>query len=230
MKKYSLYKTIQLILMIAVSAAVIIWVFPHSEVFHLLANDPTYKILAAAVWGVLLLSFLFIFLDYTFFFNYKKDYKEMELAASSDPVSGIANRFSCDVLIEKYMDKPLPNDIGVIMINLTNVNDINRMYGHLQGNMTIRDFSNVLRISSSDLCFVGRNGGINFLAIFEHGSQDKMQTFLERVKQRITISNRDVKNIPVEYGYGVAFSGTDNVGSITELISLANSRVTGSEL
>ena len=230
MKKYSLYKTIQLILMIAASAVVIFWVFPQADVFHLLANDPTYKVLAIAVWAVLLLSFLFIFLDYTFFFNYKKDYKEMELAASSDPVSGIANRFSCDVLIEKYMDKPLPNDIGVIMINLTNINDINRMYGHLQGNMTIRDFSNVLRISSSDLCFVGRNGGINFLAIFENGNQDKMQTFLDRVQQRVTISNRDVKNIPVEYGYGVAFSGSDHVQSITELISLANSRVTGTEL
>ena len=227
MKKYSLYKTIQLILMIAVSAAVIIWIFPQADVFHLLANDSTYKLLAAAVWGVLLLSFLFIFLDYTFFFNYKKDYKEMELAANSDPVSGIANRFSCDVLIEKYMDKPLPPDIGIIMINMTNVNDINRMYGHLQGNMTIRDFSNMLRISSSDLCFVGRNGGINFLAIFENGTQEKMMTFLDRVQQRVEISNRDVKNIPVEYGYGCAFSGTDSVQSITELISLANSRVTG---
>ena len=74
---------------------------------------------------------------------------------------------------------------------------------------------------------MGRNGGINFLAIFENGTQEKMMTFLDRVQQRVEISNRDVKNIPVEYGYGCAFSGTDSVQSITELISLANSRVTG---
>lgn len=224
MKKYSLYKTIQLIVMIAISAGVILWIFPQADVFHAVANDPTYKLLAVTAWSVLLISFLFIFLDYAFFFNYKKDYKEMELAVSSDPVSGIANRFSCDMVIEKYMDKPLPDNLGVIMINMTNVNEINRMYGHLQGNMIIRDFSNMLHISSSDLCFVGRNGGINFLAIFEDSTEDKMQIFLDRVKQRVSISNRDAKSIPVEYGFGCAFSGSDSVKGITELIALANSR------
>ena len=226
MKKYSFYKTVQLILTLGIAAAVILVVFPRADVFHLVANNPEMKILAMAVWAVLLFSFIFIFLDYTFFFNYKKEYKEMELAASSDPVSGIANRFSCDILIEKYLDKPLPSNIGVAVLNLTNVNEINRMYGHLQGNLAIRDFSNILRISSSDLCFVGRNGGINFLAIFENSDGDKITNFLDRVSQRVVTHNRDVKNIPLEFAYGTAFSGTDRVEDITKLISLANSRVT----
>ena len=225
MKKYSFYKTVQLILTIGIAAAVIFFVFIRADLFHLVANNSEMKLLAGALWAVLIISFIFIFLDFVFFFNYIKDYKEMELAASSDPVSGIANRFSCDMLIEKYLDKPLPENIGVAVLNITNAGDINRIYGHLQGNLAIKDFSNILRLSSSDLCFVGRNGGINFLAIFENSDAGKMKNFLERVSQRVTSYNRDIKNIAIEYNFGTAFSGSDTaVADITGLISLATTR------
>ena len=48
------------------------------------------------------ISFLFIFLDFTLYSTFKKDFKELDYAVSSDPVAGIANRFSCDAVIEKY--------------------------------------------------------------------------------------------------------------------------------
>lgn len=225
MKKYSLYKTIQLVLLILLVVAVLFYIFPNDSAFHAVANDPTTRLLGAALWGVLVFNFLFILLDYAFFFNCKREYKEMELAANSDPVSGIANRFSCDVLIEKYIGKDLPDNIGAIMISISNIQEVNRIYGHLQGDLAIRDFSNILRISSSDLCFVGRNGGNKFLAIFEDGSDEKMALFLGRVKQRVNIHNNNMDNTPIAYGYGMAFSGDGDSKDITSLIALANSRL-----
>ena len=90
--------------------------------------------------------------------------------------------------------------------------------------MAIRDFSNILRLSSDELCFVGRNGGNKFLAIFEQCTEEDMQKFLDRIALRVTNHNRDVVNSPLEYSYGRAFR-EKNAKTITELISLANSRI-----
>ena len=225
MKKYTAYKTIQLILFILLAVLVLAWIFPNTEVYHLVAQNATVKLLAGALWAVMLLSFIFIFLDYTFFFGYRKEYKEMDLAVHSDPLSGIANRFSCDVLIEKYLDKPLPENMCAVMFDLSNIQEINKQYGHLQGNMAIRDFSNILRLSSDELCFVGRNGGNKFLAIFEDCTDEDVDKFLDRVEQRVTNHNCDVKNSVLKYSYGKAFHEDESVKDITNLISLANSRI-----
>ena len=229
MKKYTFYKTLQLILFLAVTIAVLAWIFPQTDVYHLVAQNATTRLLAATLWLVMLLVFVFIFLDYAYFFDYRKEYKEMDLAVHSDPLTGIANRFSCDILIEKYVDKNLPDHVGCIMLNMTNIQDINRLYGHLQGNMAIRDFSNILRLCSSELCFVGRNGGNKFLAIFEDCDEEKMQLFLDRVDQRVTNHNRDVVNAPLTYCVGSALQSTDRTKGITELVSLANDRMTAAE-
>lgn len=230
MKKYTTYKTIHLILLILLAAGAVFLVFRTPEIYHQVANDPTMSLLSVILWVVLALSFVFIFLDYTLFFGYKKEYKEMETAVRSDPTSGIANRFSCDIVIEKYLDKPIPSDLGCIMFDLTNIQEINKLYGHLQGNMLIRDFSNILRLSSDELCFVGRNGGNKFLAIFEQCTPYDMDRFLERVNQRVRMHNSDIKNNRIEYSFGKALNEGADIKEITQLISLANRRSAEGEL
>ena len=225
MKKYAFYKTVQLVLFAVMTAVVLARIFPDADLYHQVAADGATRLLAIVLWAALGISFLFILLDFTYFSGYLKDYKEMELAATSDPTTGIANRFSCDVLIEKYADKPLPDNLGCIMIDITNLYDINRLYGHVQGNVAIRDFSAILRLSSDSLCFVGKNGGNKFLALFEDSDEEKMQLFLDRIAQRTAVHNRESKNGPIEYASGSAFSNVDKVGEITRLISLANSRI-----
>lgn len=225
MKKYTFYKTVQLVLFLVLAAGVLLKVFPDAGLYHKIAADGDMKLLSAVLWAALGLSFLFIFLDFTFFFGYRKEYREMEYAAHSDPLSGIANRFSCDMVIEKYLDRPLPENMGCIMFDLTNIQEINRLYGHVQGNSVIRDFSNILRLSSDDLCFVGRNGGNKFLALFEDTSEDDMKVFTDRVAQRVSAYNRDAQSGPIEYSLGKAYHEGAEVKDITNLISLANRRI-----
>lgn len=125
-------------------------------------SDTRVRFLCGVLWLVLLLSFAFLLTDFILLSSYKKDYRELNHVVHSDPVAGIANRFSCDALIDRYLDKPLPDHMGCIMFDLTNLRDINRRYGHMQGNILIRDFSNILHLTSLDLCFVGVTAAINF--------------------------------------------------------------------
>jgi len=226
MKKHGAFKTVELILYILIAAGVLALIILRPGLYHQIAADSSMKLLCAALWAVMLVSFIFIFIDFSFFLGYRKEYREMDYAIHSDPVSGLANRFSCDMVVEQYLDKPLPADMGCIMLDISNIQDINRLYGHLQGNMAIRDFSNILQIASENLCFVGRNGGNKFLAIFENASSESMSLFLERVAEKTRAHNSNIKNGSIEYRYGTAFHEGADVKDITALIALSNSRIT----
>lgn len=225
MKRYNIFKTAQLILFIILAVICLSVVLINPEVFHLVANDGSFRLICILLWIVLALSFVGIFLDFTYMSSYKRDFSELDFAVHSDPVSGIANRYSCDALIEQYHDKPLDPQIGCVMFELTNLSDINKLYGHAQGNTVIRDFSTILHTTALDLCFVGRNGGNKFMALFEKGSSDKIQFFLTRVRQKVDLHNEINPNCRMEYLCGVAFNEGDAAHTITELIALSNRRI-----
>ena len=219
-----IYKTIQLILYIMLAAACILVIILDPEIFRQAFSDFKILLLGILLLGVLIVSFIFIYRDFHFFRSYKKDIRALDYAVRSDPVSGLANRFSCDAMIEKYMDTPLPEDLGCIMLDLKTGN-INQLYGHVQGNNLIRDFANILKSISADLCFVGRNGGNKFMAFFEENSHENADQFLLRLNQRIETYNETPATYPIEYRYGMAFQDDDSVKTITDLVALANKRI-----
>lgn len=222
-----IYKTIQLILYILLAAGCLYVILFDPELYHLVASDPSIRILCIFLWLILGISFVFIYRDFSYFSSYKKHYRELDYAIHSDPLSGLANRFSCDVMIEKYLDKPLPENIGCIMFDLTNIYKINHHYGHVQGNQVIRDFSNMLNLASIDLCFVGRNGGNKFLALFEQGDQYRIDLFLNKLEQKVMAYNEDSPNgLSIEYRYGIALhEEEEEIRTITDLIALSNRRI-----
>lgn len=225
MKKFDVFKTIQLILFIILTAVCLYIVFTDKELYATIANNPHVRALCILLWVVLVVTFLFIFMDFSLFSTFKKDYRELDFAVSSDPVAGIANRQSCDVIIEKYLDKPLPRNMGCIIFDLTNLGEVNKEHGHVKGNELIYEFSSILQAASARSCFVGRNGGNKFLALFEAGDGMKMSTFLSRVRKKVEQHNTEEGTLPIQYEYGSAYREGEKVQSITELIALANRRV-----
>lgn len=227
MKKLDIAKTIQLIVFLLITLVCAVLLLLDKELYHLIGSDSRFRMICGLLWFVLFLSFLFILLDFTLLSSWKKDFRELDFAVHSDPVAGIANRFSCDALIEAYLDQPLPQDMGCVMFHLANIGEINQRYGHIQGNLLIREFSNILRMSSLNLCFVGRNGGNNFLALFENTEQEKIDTFLSRVAEKTAEHNQNPDHYPIQYQYGVAFHEGDLAPTVTDLIALSFKRIQG---
>lgn len=225
MKKFDIFKTIQLIIFVLLTGIALYIIFTDHELYQLIASNPHIRVLCILLWAACGISFLFIFLDFTLYSTLKKDYKELDYAVSSDPVAGIANRFSCDAVIEKYLDKPLPSDLGSVMFELSNIYDINKTYGHLEGNNLIREFSGILQRASTGYAFVGRNGGNKFLAIIEKCDQEKLNDFLKRVDDRLEIHNQNAEQPPIFIKYGIAFNEGPDINSVTQLIALSNERI-----
>lgn len=225
MKKFNTFKTLQLIIFIILTGAGLYLVLTDKELYHLIANNLHIRLLCTLLWAICGISFFFIFLDYTFFSSFKKDYQELNYAVSSDPIAGIANRYSCDALIEKYLDQPMPKDIGSIMLEITNLQEINAMHGHRAGNSMIRDFSGILQSAAINLAFVGRNGGNKFLAIIENCDNEKLASFLQKVETLTAKHNKDTKQLPIRYRYGTAFHEDSSITTITSLVALSNKRI-----
>ena len=225
MKKFDIYKTIQIIIFVCLTLIALVIVIGDSQLYQTIADNSHISLLCILLWASLGLSFFFTFMDFSLFSTFKREYRELDFAVYSDPVAGIANRYSCDAIIEKYLDKPLPNKLGCIMFELSNIGEINRKYGHISGNSLIRDFAIMLKSASNGLCFVGRNGGNRYLAIFEDCSNDKIKQFIDAVDTKVSTHNNTHGHTPVLYRYGIAFEEGSDVRNINELIALANNRV-----
>lgn len=225
MKKYDHLKIIQLILFFSLTIFCLILVFINPDIYHKIAVDNTTQIVFFIIWITLGMSLFFIYLDLAFLSRNKKSLRELDYAIHSDPLAGIANRYGCDSVIESYMERHLPESLGIIMMEITNISEINNVVGHLAGNRVISLFSTFLITSSRDLCFVGRNGGNKFLAIFEEGSEEKFQTFMERINGELSIYNENPDIYPIKCSYGISYQAKDHCSSIVHLIALSNHRL-----
>ena len=224
MKKFNIIRSVHLALLVLFLLLSVYLVFFQRQLFHRIAQDADMKLAMTLLWACFGLDFLFLILDFRFVSEYKRDYRELDYAVHTDPQSGLANRNSCDAIIERYADKPLPPGVGCVMVELSNIRDINARLGHAQGNAVIRDFSNLLKMASVSLCFVGRNGGNKFLAIFEQSDAAQVDQFLQRLRDKVDNYNRKNPDRALSYRYGIAFDEPEET-SITRLVALADRRI-----
>lgn len=224
MKKFSTFKIVQLALLVVLTLTSF-YLLMKPQVKEYIFSSTAATVLFVVVWIVLLASFIFLLIDFNLIASIKLNYHNLYDVAYSDQLSGIPNRFSCDTVIEKYYDTKLPEDLTCIMIDLTNLPEVNSLYDHTTGNKLLKDFSSILSSASLSLCFVGRNGGNKFLAIFEHGDQTKIDTFLARIADRVKQHNRSSESIAIEYHTGIAMNSKEHMDQITNLIALANKRI-----
>lgn len=223
MKKFDLVKTIQLLIFTVFAIVCIALVLFNKDLYHSIATVPNLKLVCGLLWFCFGLVFVFIFIDFNLISSYKKDYHELDHAVHTDHVSGLANRKSIDEFIEKYRKDCLP----CITLTPTNVHEINRSFGRTAGDNAIRDFSNILMMSSVGLClFVGRNDGLNFLAFFEKdASGEDINKFLTNVAGRISSRNIMNPQQAITYKYGIAYNEGENAASVTDMIKISAQRV-----
>ena len=224
MKKFNTFKLVQLTILIILTLFSFYLLMQPDIKQYIFSSTPA-TILFIMVWIVLLVNFIFLLIDFNLISSIKLNYHNLYDVAYADQLSGIPNRFSCDTIIEKYYDNLLPEDIGCVMIDLTNLPEVNSLYNHTVGNKLLKDFSSILSTAAVSLCFVGRNGGNKFLAIFENCTGEKIQTFLDRIEDRVSQHNQAPDSISIEYQIGTALNSEEHLDQITRLISLANNRI-----
>ena len=224
MKRFDLIKTIQLVILIALACAALAVILRSPELFHMIAADPQVRALCIILWLVCGLSFLFLLYDFNSYTGLKRENMELDNAVYSDALTGIANRYSVDVYIGKYLNVPLPQDMGCITLDLTNLAEINGRFGHSGGDAAIQAFSEILQSAAAGVCFIGRNGGNKFLAIFRECSEKRLEAFAEAVREKTAERNAAHRDAAIAYSIGTAFEEGEEIHTLTELVALSDRR------
>lgn len=225
MKKINSIKILQLVVLAALTIAALALAFINQEALKELASKPLVLGIYILIWLVLILSFIFLYLDFHRLSKLQMEFDTLSKATFSDNISGIPNRFSCDILLDKYKNLGAPKSAACAMIVLTSLSDVNNRYGHDIGDEHIKAFSDVFTRCAASLCFAGRNGGDKFLAIFEDTSETAVPDFLELLKSEIEKHNTLSESSVIEYRYGVAENTHEHYENIIDLITLANKRI-----
>ena len=224
MKRFDRIKTIQLVILLAITVAVLVLVFRDRQLYQLIAADGHIRVFAILLWAVLAASFVFLFYDFHSFAELRRENLELDHAIYADALTGIANRYSVDVYIGQFLNKHLPEDMGCITIELTSLGMINEKHGHEGGDRAIQDFSEILSGAASGVCFIGRNGGNKFVAIFRECSVNRLERFQNTVREQLEKYNAHHSDAVIEASFGVAFEEGERVHTLTELVALSDRR------
>lgn len=142
-----------------------------------------------------------------------------------DPLTKLPNRVRCDQVVKEYskMDR-LPN-LACIFIDLNNLKATNDTYGHDMGDNLIREFGYILRDISVNYGFICRNGGDEFIGLFENIPKKMMDKYIMTLEKKVSDFNDESANIKISFAYGIAYSDEKDIVSINDLMALADRRM-----
>ncbi len=152
--------------------------------------------------------------------------RELYESATKDSLTGLYSKryFSDQLDIEFNFHRRTKKPLSVLVCDLDHFKKVNDTYGHLGGDMVLRDMGrlvgNILR--KGDLA--GRYGGEEFIFLLRETPLPGAVTFADRVRKIVETHPFvfESKKIPVTISIGVATFTEGNYDTMTELIKAAD--------
>ena len=114
-------------------------------------------------------------------------HETVQRQAVTDELTGLFNhrRFQEVIAAEVERARRYDAEVGLIMLDIDNFKRVNDTYGHLQGDMVLREVARVLRQSAREIDEPARYGGEEMAVALPQTDLDGAYRFAERVRQRI---------------------------------------------
>ena len=114
-------------------------------------------------------------------------HETVQRQAVTDELTGLFNhrRFQEVMSAEVERARRYDQEMGLIMLDIDNFKRVNDRYGHVQGDMVLREVARVLRQSARDVDEPARYGGEEMAVALPQTDLDGAFRFAERVRQRI---------------------------------------------
>lgn len=78
--------------------------------------------------------------------------------------------------------------------------------------------------AANGICFIGRNGGNKFVAIFRDCTQQRLSSFQQRLTEGLEAYNHGNPDAQLSCWIGVAFQEDPEANTVTELVALSDRR------
>jgi diguanylate cyclase (GGDEF)-like protein len=143
-------------------------------------------------------------------------------AAAIDPLTGIFNRRYLQVRLDEELERSRRHDIpiAVLVIDIDDFKAINDSYGHLIGDVVLKDIAEILRWSVRVFDVCARFGGEEFVIIMPGSTGGSAARIAERIRERIEAyrpADRRLGRLHVTVSIGLAVSSADtSVGQVLD--------------
>ena len=114
-------------------------------------------------------------------------HETIQRQAVTDELTGLFNhrRFQEVMAAEVERTRRFGQELGLIMLDIDNFKRVNDTYGHLQGDLVLREVARALRESSREIDEPARYGGEEMAVALPQTGLEGAFEFAERVRQRI---------------------------------------------
>ena len=136
------------------------------------------------------------------------EYRDLRLAASRDPLTGVANRGELEaqltLLLAQVRDDPKSGPASVIFIDVDHFKEINDTFGHATGDIVLIELARLLQQETYSGEIVGRYGGEEFVILCPSTDLDQAIKRAERI--RLAIANFELAELqswPLTSSFGV---------------------------
>lgn len=150
--------------------------------------------------------------------------KKLEFAANNDGLTGLANRRSAELMLNKELAraKRYKRNLSVVLLDLDFFKAINDRYGHNVGDEALIAVAKVLssHVRASDMA--SRFGGEEFLLIYPETDLDVTFTLAESIRRDIeALKVPPIERITASIGVSV-YRGNENINTIDLLLKQAD--------
>lgn len=113
--------------------------------------------------------------------------RQLEQMAYYDPLTDLPNRRLLEKMIEKEFSlmKLYRHETVIIILDIDNFKIINDTYGHLAGDLILRQLADLLKSFVRERDTVARFGGEEFLILMPKSPMDEGYQFAERLREEI---------------------------------------------
>ncbi len=184
-KRFRTFKTIQLTTAIIFFIVYFLLLFLNPSLRDNIYTNKELFLLCGLLWLFMIYSFVTIFFDLKKLRESIVSEHTLNRKAYLDTLTGIPNRYSCDLIFDTYKDATDIDEIGCALFSISNLSDINEKEGREAGDQALQDFSALLGSVADSYGFVGRNGGNEFIAVLENCTDGYMTQFIKAVEDEI---------------------------------------------
>jgi diguanylate cyclase len=116
-------------------------------------------------------------------------------AASTDPLTGLANRRAFDEELARLAQEATP--VGMLMLDLDHFKQVNDEFGHSAGDAVLMETAVLLRKGVRQGAFVARLGGEEFAVLVPHATALVLSRVSQRLRQSIAAASIGYEGHPI---------------------------------
>lgn len=149
--------------------------------------------------------------------------RELQSKVYLDEATGLPNKNKCEEILGQEQPVSAEEPVAVCVFDLNNLHMVNNNFGHEKGDDYIRSFAQQLGSVASETCFVGRDGGDEFIAVLRDADRAAVESCLTRIRANVNEYSEVHPDMPISYAVGYALSSDfDEPPTMRELFSQAD--------